>query len=294
MTLLISKKLKYFVTCFESRCINSAADLLCITRSPLSRVIYELEEKTGGRLFVRKYNNLEPTETAISLYEKVKPIYELLHAIEIDFNFGKDKGIGLLCDLSVPYVIYQHIESTLKLQHYSVKCLRQNIESSEMKSLIANPNTIVLSFRNICFPDCFAFHKIADESMYLFIPEAISDKDLTDYNITKDIKLFIKKDIFSAEVKTIVTRTLKDTIPYVEIKESTYDTLSQLMHVAAGEAMMILPKCLTPYFSPPKTRMVKLQNIHVQVGIYVNVNFKNKTDINKLINAVSSSIIWNN
>jgi len=56
MALLMSKKLKYFIVCFETRCINHAADQLCVTRSPLTRVMYELEEKAGGKLFVRKYN----------------------------------------------------------------------------------------------------------------------------------------------------------------------------------------------------------------------------------------------
>ncbi|AKE95331.1 LysR family transcriptional regulator [Cronobacter sakazakii] len=77
MNLLISKKLKYFIVCFEAKCINSAAEQLCVTRSPLARVIYEMEEKMGGKLFIRKYNYLEPTELAITLYEKIKPVYDL-------------------------------------------------------------------------------------------------------------------------------------------------------------------------------------------------------------------------
>ncbi|CCK10726.1 hypothetical protein BN126_875 [Cronobacter sakazakii 680] len=36
-----------------------------------------MEEKMGGKLFIRKYNYLEPTELAITLYEKIKPVYDL-------------------------------------------------------------------------------------------------------------------------------------------------------------------------------------------------------------------------
>ncbi|MDT3651170.1 LysR family transcriptional regulator [Cronobacter sakazakii] len=115
MNLLISKKLKYFIVCFEAKCINSAAEQLCVTRSPLARVIYEMEEKMGGKLFIRKYNYLEPTELAITLYEKIKPVYDLLYSIENDFSISaKCSRFELLCDISVPLVIYQHILSWLK------------------------------------------------------------------------------------------------------------------------------------------------------------------------------------
>ncbi|EBF9036684.1 LysR family transcriptional regulator, partial [Salmonella enterica] len=56
MGIFISKKLKYFIMAMEKRSFASASEALCITRSPLSKAITEIEEHLDGKLFIRKHN----------------------------------------------------------------------------------------------------------------------------------------------------------------------------------------------------------------------------------------------
>ncbi|NDO82769.1 LysR family transcriptional regulator [Citrobacter sp. NCU1] len=289
MTLLISKKLKYFIVCFETRCINYAADQLCVTRSPLARVLYELEEKIGGKLFIRKYNQIDPTELAQSLYEKIKPVHDLLCDIESDFcSSQKSNRFELLCDISVPFIIYQHLMTWLKNTNQPITCRRVSISCKEIQSLKTNPNVGILSFRKIAYSEDVVFHKYSDESLFIIMPNNIPDEALKSFNAIKNVKLFIRKDVFSSELKGIVSKSICDFIPHIEIMETERDTASLLISASAGEGMLLLPECLIPYFSPPGTRTLEIPNIRIHSGLYVNRKNKNKAIISELMKMLIS------
>lgn len=289
MALLMSKKLKYFMVCFEAKCINHAAEQLCITRTPLARVLHELEERAGGRLFERKYNKLEPTDLAQSLYEKVRPVYDLLSSIEVEFNLISGQSpLEMICDISVPHIIYQYLVFNLKNLKPSLNCRRAFITPSEIPSIILNPNIIIYSFRGIVLPDNFHHYEVSNESLYLLIPDNISESGLLDFEKMKNVKLFIRKDIVTSELKGIIAQSLRSHLPYLEIKETEQDTASILMTVSAGEGMMLLPECLTSYFSPPNTHQIQLSDIHVRTSLYVNTRLKNNKIVNDVLNMLNS------
>lgn len=54
MDFLINKKLKIFITLMETGSFSIATSVLYITRTPLSRVISDLERELKQRLFIRK------------------------------------------------------------------------------------------------------------------------------------------------------------------------------------------------------------------------------------------------
>lgn len=289
MTLLISKKLKYFIVCYETRCINYAADQLCVTRSPLARVLYELEEKMGGKLFTRTYNQINPTELAQSLYEKIKPLHDLLCDIEGDFCESlKGNRFELLCDISVPFIIYQHLMTWINNTNQQIICRRVSISCKEIQSLKTNPNVGILSFRKISYCEDIVFHKYNNESIYFLMPNTISDESLKSFNAIKNIKLFIRKDVFSSELKGIVSKSICDFSPHVEIVETERDTASLLISVSAGEGMLLLPECLISYLSPPGTRTFEIPNIKILSGLYVSRKNKNKNIISEIMNMLNS------
>ncbi|MGN7790361.1 LysR family transcriptional regulator [Enterobacter sp. 22452] len=283
MSLLMSKKLKYFIVAYETQCINSAAEQLCVTRSPLARALYELEDKAGGKLFTRKYNQLYPTNLALLLYQKTKPIYDLLCGIENEFMISPYiSKIELLCDFSVPYIVYQHLCSKLKNISPLIECRRVIVSNCEMQSLISNPMVVLFSFRKITVPDNFTCHEFKSESLCLILPENISNADILDFEIMKDITLYIKKDLISAEVKGFVFSVVKKFMPYTNIKEIECDTVSLLFYASTGEGMILLPESLVAYLSPPRTRTLKIPDIRLQSGLYVNNRNKNTSVIQKI------------
>ncbi|ALB52775.1 LysR family transcriptional regulator [Cronobacter sakazakii] len=289
MNLLISKKLKYFIVCFEAKCINSAAEQLCVTRSPLARVIYEMEEKMGGKLFIRKYNYLEPTELAITLYEKIKPVYDLLYSIENDFSISaKCSRFELLCDISVPLVIYQHILSWLKKTNQPVCCRRVSVSCADIQSLHTNPDAGILSFREIAYTDNLIFHKASDESIFLLMPETLHVTALKNFNSIRNVSLLIRKDVFSNELKGIISNSIKSFIPHVDIIETDRDTASILISVSSGEGMMLLPECLTSFFSPPGVKKIKIPDIRIQSGLYINKKHKSTAIVSDIMQVLAA------
>ncbi|EBJ1806223.1 LysR family transcriptional regulator, partial [Salmonella enterica] len=70
MDFLINKKLKIFITLMETGSFSIATSVLYITRTPLSRVISDLERELKQRLFIRKNGTLIPTEFAQTIYRK--------------------------------------------------------------------------------------------------------------------------------------------------------------------------------------------------------------------------------
>lgn len=277
MTLLMSKKLKYFIASYETQCINNAAELLCITRSPLIRVLCELEDRSGEKLFTRKYNQLKPTERAHLLYKKIKPVYDLLCGIENEFMVsGRTVGFELLCDFSVPYVIYQHICSKLRNLPQSVSCRRVCVSTVEIQTLTANPETALLSYRKLSMPKYFTCYGQKEESLFLLLPDHLDESDISNFAKMENIKLFIRKDTLSSEVKGFISRAVMNFIPNVNIHETDDDTASLLLYVSMGEGMLLLPECLAGYFTPPRTRKIKIPDIYLMNCLYINNRNKNK------------------
>lgn len=269
--------------------MNQAAERLYITRSPLSRVLYELEDKLGGKLFIRKYNVLEPTELAIALYEKIKPVYDILCAIENEFNLStRGSRSELLCDISVPHVIYQYLSIRLKMLEHPVTCRRVFVSHKEIQSMSSNPETILFSFRKINTPDYFTFHSFTEEYVCLLIPEHISERDMTDFDIMKDIWLFIRKHDFSSEIKGMISSSMQHTILHISIRETECDMTSLLFTVSTGEGMLLLPECLVAYFTPPKTRIIKIPDLSVRSGLYIHQRNKSKTFVKILCTLFST------
>ncbi|WP_032486460.1 LysR family transcriptional regulator, partial [Yersinia pestis] len=80
--LLLSKSLRYFIITAQKESITLAADKLCITASPLSRNIKELEMKLGCELFTRTSKGILLTSSGHFLYDKIIPVYNEIIELE--------------------------------------------------------------------------------------------------------------------------------------------------------------------------------------------------------------------
>lgn len=70
------KQLEYFITVYDLRSMQAAADRLYVSRQGVSKMINQLEKELGHRLFLRTPKGLEPTDYAIALHPHVKQIME--------------------------------------------------------------------------------------------------------------------------------------------------------------------------------------------------------------------------
>lgn len=284
MNLLISKRLKYFITAMETKCLNEAADQLCITRSPLGRVLYEMEGHIGDKLFNRSYNNLEPTSLAYALYNKVKPHYDALCTAEREFIIGFDKNtLELTFDISIPDIIFQFLSKRFVNLKYPVSCRQASVSASEILTLSTKPNTAILTLRKIQQNDSFHTYSLGEETLIALMPQNISEENFNHIESAANLTLYIKNDKYFHEKKGFLSHYIKDIFPYLNIKETGDDLSVQLLSVSSGDAILLLPENLSKYFNPPETKIVKLLNKNITTLLYINKKFRDTKLIREII-----------
>ncbi|EAA5259349.1 LysR family transcriptional regulator [Salmonella enterica subsp. enterica] len=148
MGIFLSRKMHYFMVLMDKRNFTKAAEELCITRSPLSKVITEIEEILGGRLFHRRHNELEPTGLALSYYDRCKHLYDSLLSLE---NAHKQKSetqqLHLRFDISVPENLVRHIDAIVKSENTNAKIKRTEITIDDLSALPQEKDQVICSLR---------------------------------------------------------------------------------------------------------------------------------------------------
>lgn len=91
----MSKRINYFIAVAEEGSINKAACRLCITPSPLSQRIKELEEELSTELFERSAQGLALTKDGVELYNNVIPHYDELNKLKYNEKAGKKIHIAV-------------------------------------------------------------------------------------------------------------------------------------------------------------------------------------------------------
>lgn len=70
-----SKALTVFVTLYQEKSLKIAAEKLCLTVPPVTRMLKLTEEWVGEKLFIVERNSLIPTAAARCIYERILPHY---------------------------------------------------------------------------------------------------------------------------------------------------------------------------------------------------------------------------
>ncbi len=91
--LFCSKHLKYFMESAKRESFTLAADTLCITPSPLSRIIYQLEQRVGCQLFERLPGRTKLTEEGMVLYQELLPCYERIQRVEDNWHYRRSEKL---------------------------------------------------------------------------------------------------------------------------------------------------------------------------------------------------------
>lgn len=80
--MFVSRALRVFITLYQEKSLKNAADKLCLTVPPVSRMLRLTETWLGEPLFVIERNNIIPTPTADSIYQRLLPHYSILDSME--------------------------------------------------------------------------------------------------------------------------------------------------------------------------------------------------------------------
>ena len=235
MGALLAKKMKYFMVTMEERNFAKAAEALCITRSPLSKAICELEDYLGGKLFTRTYNSLEPTDLAFDYYQKCKPIYEMILALEDECRSGKaDIPLTILFDISVPELLYQQIVMAMKSENLLFNCERYVINLSDIDDVVRK-HMLVVSLREIASNTICAVDKWQGDEIVICTPMSYSTPPST-------ARLFIWKDLTSNYLQRRFSQLVKDHLPDTTFIEHNFNLTGLLYNIRAGKGCSLLTR----------------------------------------------------
>ncbi|MCT2386034.1 LysR family transcriptional regulator [Erwinia pyrifoliae] len=76
--MFISKSMQVFITLYQEKSLKTAADKLCLTVPPVSRMLKLTEGWVGEQLFIIERNNITPTPAADCIYQQLLPLYMAL------------------------------------------------------------------------------------------------------------------------------------------------------------------------------------------------------------------------
>ncbi|OAT29973.1 transcriptional activator [Buttiauxella brennerae ATCC 51605] len=291
MNFLLSKKMKYFIVTMEERCINSAAEKLFITRSPLIKIISELENLIGSKLFNRNYNELIPTNIAIEFYNQLKPLYEILSSVENKFHmYGNKKTSELIFDISVPYNYYKYIVYSLQGEHLNFTHSRILVNQETILRVKNNKHITIISMRDFNVIEGITKETINEDSMELIMATSVTRDDLHDIETMKALPLFIRPCSYVEEIKSRVSVLLGNTLPLIFFKEVDADITTMFYSVIQKKGMLLLPRKFAELHSSASITRVPIKGATYKNIILFNANLKTNQEIQIIKKTLSAAL----
>lgn len=261
MGVLLAKKMKYFMVTMEVRNFAKAAEALCITRSPLSKAIFELEDYLGGKLFNRTYNSLEPTELAVEYYQKCKPIYEMILTLESECRSSNTESLlTLLFDISVPELLYQQIVMAMKSENISFNCERYVVSLSDIDE-ISRKNSIVISLREISSNAACHVDKWQGDELVVCMPDNYQDSHAK-------TGIFIWKDLSTDYIQRSFSQLAKELITNITFIEHNLNLTGLLYNVRTGKGCTFLTRKMATMFKVDGVTCLPIKDRRPTIYLY--------------------------
>ncbi|GKX54338.1 hypothetical protein SOASR030_04500 [Leminorella grimontii] len=272
MNTFINKRLQYFMMAMETQCLNKAAEQLCITRSPLGKSLSDLESILSERLFIRKYNKLEPTEIAFKIHKRLLPIYHELLSLENDLNPRKrGKKFHIIFDLSVPHLMVCNFIKQFDIANFSVTYHYVYVAAKEFEFLLANKHTILISYRSHVPIPHIKKITLEQESVVICCPGNIHENDFSSREVMNNIPILIrKKSNGGDELKGMLSNVIGKTYPCFRIEDVDEDMTSMLLSVINGKAMLIMPERIAGLFNIKHINKYEFADLKVSLSIHYN------------------------
>jgi LysR family spv operon transcriptional activator len=289
MNILLSRQFRYFIKVMETRSLNRAAEELCITRSPLGKIISELEERMDMKLFIRKYNEMIPTMEALTLHRRIKPVYDILTAVESEFDKTQmGSVIDILFDVSIPATLFYHYTEMMKAEGLQVSTRRVDIVAESTASLIITPRTMFISYRNHMLSGDVVRAVMPSQGLYMNEPLSPDENNFIDSEVKSSLPLLCKKGCFPGEnFVGYIQHLLKDDYPNLYFMESGDELISMMYQVAAGKGMLLLPECMTETLSIPGIRKRQVPNIKISLTAHYHKKMSTSASIKEILRIVA-------
>lgn len=286
MSIFMSKQLKYFMVAMEKQCIAKAAEQLYLTRTPLCKKLSDLEDSLGAMLFIRKYNELIPTEYALSLHKELQPLYEEHQRIENKIRkCDKEGAITVYIDITIPELIYRHISSSIKSEMpvrkikfqrllITEELLEQNIHVSDALFISLRPFSLIYSYRQIMW--------IGDE-VCLLLPKKHQ-------NNVEVINIYVWQDNYLKYLRERINSVLDGKFDMINVISHNLDFAAILYKIYHGNGACILPLKMAMIYKNENLCIQPVTGKNIPVYMHFN-NDSNHKDTFEKIKLVLMSLI---
>ncbi|HCL5267838.1 TPA: LysR family transcriptional regulator, partial [Salmonella enterica] len=263
MGIFISKKLRYFIAIMEKRSFASASEELCITRSPLSKAITEIEEYLDDKLFVRKHNDLIPTPLALEYYKKCKPLYEELLKLEKIKNL---KLYTVIFDSCFPLTFVKFLRDFIEVPGFEFRVEHTIITPEHLLSL-KNENKIFISLKNIV--------DVPDENKSIWPTGGLT---LLSPFISKNNNLFVCKEIHINSLKNRFSKTLENYLYSINFIEHNHDPSTLIYKVKSGEGHGLFSSKLAQFYNLNGIKKTPIKEYNKNIVVYHDAS-----DLNSIV-----------
>ena len=276
MGTFLAKKMHYFMVTMEEKNFAKAAERLCITRSPLSKIISEFEANLGGKLFKRTYSDLEPTQLAMDYYLKCKDLYDTLLQLESGLHHkNENKPLNIFFDVSVPELLCRMISMGLSSDGLIFERRRNIINIETINDLLKTPDNIIFSLREISSQLWDSVDKWkTDELVMVSAPEQSY--------LPKEPAFFIWNDNFKDYMKRGLASRLRKSVSELNFIEHNYDFSGLLYNIHKGNGCAFMTKKLAVLYKTDGVVMSNLKKQSLEGFLYYQRGARQTSKIHKI------------
>lgn len=265
MGILLSKKMKYFMVTMERRNFSLAADELCITRSPLSKVITEIESWLGGKLFIRRHNDLEPTSLAWDFYHKCKPLYYKTLSLESEWSSKKTQTLLTFhFDISIPELLFRQLVMIAQVEKINAKFIRESIDVNDEQQLKYQSNYIMIATR----PLRCNYH--TEYSSWEGCPLVVLKSKYVPQSNQQN--MFIWKDKHVDYMKEHYSHILSQSKILPSFIEHDFDIPTLLYAVRSGKGSLLMSQKMAQLYKIDGIEYQTLSGYHPRIYFYTNID----------------------
>ncbi|EBI4066470.1 LysR family transcriptional regulator, partial [Salmonella enterica] len=258
---------RYFIVIMEKRSFASASEALCITRSPLSKAITEIEEYLDEKLFIRKHNDLIPTPLALEYYKKCKPLYDELLKLEKIKNI---KLYTVIFDSCFPLTFVNFLRDFIEAPGLEFRLEHKIITPEDLLSL-KNENKIFISLQNIM--------DVPAENKSIWPTGGLT---LLSPFISTNNNLFVCKEIYMNSLKNKLSKTLDSYLYDINFIEHNHDPSTLIYKVKNGEGHSLFSSKLAQFYNLNGIKKTPIKEFNKNLIVYHDAADLNSTALLKI------------
>lgn|GEM_PF-4865191 len=281
MGLFTSIKMKYFMTIIEEGSVAKACEKLHLTRTPVSKVIADIESSINMQLFTRNSTGLQPNSQGIKLYEELLPIYHQLIEVERSYINNKQREmIKILIDDSVPTLVSGFVANHLSFNSHRFDIKYKDIFSDESYDFSLGRYDLILTARK--FPDIYTVSDSTTFSISVTIPEQLVRRSLKSESVSLYCIGTDGRSIYNNEHFSWLS-------PENCVESAENDVSNMLLKMSRGQGVAIMPEAMARVYYIPGAEIVPLKDEILPIYHYSSLKGNRIRDVSNAINSIQDA-----